>query len=259
MRYEIKIIFIVTILFISINSSIQAVETNISTLSNDVKEIKSSKMDNLGFFYMFTSSKFDNHYSAGYEDDKKYFHIPYNSWNDSFYIVLNFDWEFVKKFKLRYGWGIELNFSGSGNSEGEADKIPSDSDLAKEGADNYANFVSHKFTGYFNLVDYPLKLSFLELYAGVGVGGGIGWFTYNEIADKNISTFEQNYRETFIKLLPAIKIFGGIILYISDSIEPIYLEIAYKFSKEPIFYHSAFKRYVKFQVSGFMLGVGFRY
>jgi len=230
---------------------------NITNVSNE----KTSKMINLGFFYMFPSSEFEEPYSEGREGDKLYYRMPANSWNDSFYIILNFDWDFIQKINLRIGWGLEFNFGGSGDSEGAADKVKIDTDLAKaKGGEFYANFVSHKVMSYLNFIFYPYSIEFIDFYTGIGSGIGIGWFTYNELVDKEVSEYEQNYRDTFVRLLYCLKFFGGIVLHISDTFEPLFVETSFKLANEPILKHTTgFDRYIKFQISGWMLGIGVRY
>ena len=220
--------------------------------------IKSSSMVNLGFFNMFKSKEFEEPFSAGIYNNKTYYHMPSNSWNDLFYIILRYDRK-LKKLKLRGGWELELNFSGSGDSKGEACKIEKDTDLGKTlSSELYANFVDHKLTFYLTLF-YIKEFKFLSPYTGFSAGACIGWFTYNEIAYKEISQAEIAYRDTFIKILPALKIYFGTVIKISDNLNDLFIEGSFKYSYEPILKYSLKERYIKFQISGFMLGAGFRY
>jgi len=250
---------IIILLILSITTRIYAQTNTITSNKNE----KTSKMINLGFFNMFTSSEFSEPYSAGKYEGNTYYRMPSNSWNDKFYVTLSFDWEFIKSLNLRIGWGMEFNFAGSGDSEGSADKVEKDTDLAKDAnkGEFYANFVCHKVTAYLNFISFPFKVSIIDFYAGIGGGIGIGWFTYNEILDKEISEFERPYRRTFVKILPAVKLFAGLLVHISDIFEPLFVETAFKFADEPVMKYSTSEitRYIKFQVSGFMLGAGVRY
>ncbi|MBN1898017.1 MAG: hypothetical protein JW827_04505 [Spirochaetes bacterium] len=241
-------------------------ETNkpfiIQTNKSISKEEKSTLKVNVGFFYLFSSGGFNQPYSADVQGEEIYYRMPVNSFNDSLYISIGFDWDFLKQYRSRLGWSLELNFGGSGDSEGSADKIESSTDLGlAKGGELYANFAAHRITAYLNIFSYPYKLSLLHFYTGLGAGLGIGWFTYNELVEQEISEYEQNFRATFVKLIPGFKIFAGFILDYSlfDLFEPFFLEMAYKISPTPKMKHEDFGTRIEFQTSGFMLGLGFRY
>lgn len=241
-------IFILILIFYSHNFVFADPDTN------------SSKMINFGFFNMFKRDEFKNPFSSGIEDKKTYYRMPDNSWNDLFYITLSYDWNLKKLLNFRYGWELEINFSGSGNSEGDAAKIEKDTDLGKViNATRYADFVDHKFTFYLNFSYFFFKFKIFEPYFNLSAGLGLGWFTYNEIVGNEVSEGEKPYRDTFIKIFPALKISSGTVIKISETINDIFIQFSYKFAIEPLLKYSVEERYIKFQISGFMIGAGFRY
>ncbi|MBU1077022.1 MAG: hypothetical protein KKH98_07010 [Spirochaetes bacterium] len=231
----------------------------------EVKEEPSSWMVNLGFFYLLPYGNFKTKFSEGVEDESKnlFYRIPFNSWNDPLYVMLNFDWviDLLPMLKTRIGWGVGFNFAGSGD-EDESILVDMDSDLGKDHTSAfYAVYNNYHFPLEINIRIQPFSLLIFDLYSGAGLGGFMGIYTYNELVEKERSSYEEQFEKTFFIFKPYINIFLGVSFEVIEEINEFFLEFRYKIAKNPIITNDFLQpnRSVQFQVAGLMIGLGFRY
>ncbi len=234
------------------------------------KETPSSMMVNFGFFWLQANGKFKKKFSAGYEDSNNiYYRMPFNSWNDSFYVIFSFDWkiDILSQLNSQAGWGFGFNFAGSGGDD-DAIKVEADTDLGiANTGEFYAIYNNYHFPLFVNASIQPLDLSIFKFYTGLGCGGLIGIYTYNELADKERSSLEEESEQIFFKFIPFVHIFLGVHFEIIEDINEFFFEINYRFAKDPVITNDLLhrtksttpRRSVQFQVSGILIGFGFRY
>ncbi len=233
-------------------------------LLNTIFGKKSDKMVNLGVGFLLTSSEFQPAFSKQLENDKEYYRLPFNTWNDYTYFTYSADWKL--KGRLRYGWGMEFCLGGSGGDGKDSIKVDKDTDLGKAyGGTFYAIYNSYHIPLFFNLMFSTLQISKnVEIFIGGSTGGIFGIFTYNELIEKNRSSVEENAEKTFFTVNFMYQIYGLIKVKISDSFETMYLMINYRFAKNPILTNDFLNsgnttRRIQFQSDGLIIGFGFRY
>lgn len=240
-----------------------------STNTNIVeKEEPTSLMVNCGLMFLQTKSAFSTPFSSGLKGEKTYYRMPFNSWNDSFYIKYSHDWliDFLPSLGTRVGWGVELNFGGSGNNN-PSEKVPADSDLGlAEGTEFYAIYNCYHLPMYAHTRVYPYSISIFDFYTGVGGGMIWGIYTYNELVEKDRSAYEEQSEQTFFRGFPFIDISIGVNFEIIDFFYPFFLELNYRIAYDPVVTNeflrltkSTQERSVRFQASGLFIGIGSRY
>lgn len=255
--------------FTATNNPLLNQETTNTALTNELikksavtKTKKSSRMVNLGFYYLFPAAPFKNKFSRGFANGNAYYRMPANSWNDPFSIVLDYDWRLFNLPGFRWGWSLGLNFAGSGNGD-DSIEVPAGSDLGQaQGSTFYAIYNDYHFPLLVNIKYFPVKISVFRFYAGAGAGFFTGIYTYNELVQKERSSFEEQYEKTFVVLQPLFQVFLGFHFDISESFSTIFVELNLKFAKDPVVKNDFLKpdpRSVSFQISGLSLGAGFRY
>ncbi len=235
--------------------------TNIIKKINPQKK-KNTRMVNLIFSYLLSENAFSQKFTEANNKDGTYYHLPFNSWNDPFYITISFDWLSFPSFYTRFGWELGMNFAGSGNGSGSIE-VPLESDLGKaHHGIFYAYYKSYNFPLLLNLRIQPLHWSIFKFYAGFGLGSNLGFYTYNELIEKEPSLYDTDKEKTFI-LFPFLgQVFIGINFNISESFNTMVLEVKYRFIKNPIVKNDFLEplpRRVSYQVSGLSIGFGFRY
>ncbi len=240
------------------------VNTNIEKSTNS----KSSFMVNWGFYFLQPKKEFKNKFSRGGENDNIYYRIPNNSWNDSFYFVINFDWkiDFLNTLNTRLGWGVGFNFAGGGGDDG-SQKVDIDTDLGRDnGSVFYADYKDYHFPVFLNIRFQPYTILIFKLYTGSCIGAFSGIYTYNELIETDSSAFEEKSKKTFFKFQPFIELFFGFSFEIMEEINEMFFELKYRFANNPTITNDYLKetkttpsRSLRFQTSGLFLGVGFRY
>ena len=245
-----------------------------STNYKDSLEDDSSSMVNLGFFFMQEKKEFADKFSEGRYNENTgiFYNIPSNSWNDLFYVVINYDYplDFLSFLKSRWGWSIGINLAGSGNDDGDSSEVGPSSDLGKanNGLPLYLYYNDHTFPLLLTFRITPVSFWLIDIYTGVGGGWYLGLITYNELVEKDRSEYDKQFEKTFIKGSPVGKIFIGIAVETIEELQTIFLEINYKFVTDPIVTNDylqksgikgTYKRSIRFQTSGWSLGFGFRY
>lgn len=226
------------------------------------KKNENRKMINWGFFFMQPSDTFKDKFSEAETGGKPYYHLPFNSWNDPFYLYFNFDWPLSAFLNTRTGWSIGLNFAGSGD---DIDSIPveAETDLgnAHEGA-FWAIYNSYNIPLIIYIRIEPVQFWIFKLYTGLGAGITTGIYTYNELAEEGRSSFEEQFEKSDFRIRPIGQIFIGIDFEIGDFFEPMFFELKYTLAEDPVIvndYLEPEERRVSFQVSGLALGFGFRF
>ncbi len=244
-------------------------------INNDTTSRRTSRWNNFSLFWLQIDEKFKDKFSAGAKGkDEYYYRMPFNSWNDNFYLTFSFDWKlnFLRFLKPRAGWCLEMNFSGSGNG-GDTQKVELDTDLGKKKDEEfYAIYNFYKFPVMAIFRIQPISIWIFNFYAGAGAGGYLGIATYNELIGKEVSSIERSYEKTFIPVGWVVKFFSGISFDTIKEFQTVFLEINYKFAREPVMTNDFFKtydedgnptggyeRHIKFQVSGLSFGFGFRF
>jgi len=244
-------------------------QTNIGGTPN------TSRWNNMGFFWLQPEEPFVDEFSAGSKGNGEYYYrLPFNSWNDNLYLSFTFDWplDFLDFLKPRAGWGIELNFSGSGNGK-DTKKVEPNTDLGQAvHSPNFTIYNFHKFPimGIFRI--QPISIWRIGIYAGIGAGAYVYFATYNELIGEEKSSIEQQFEKTFVKGDWIVKLFCGISVNTIEQFQTIFVEINYKYANNPILTNDFFQsedretgevtgyiRHISFQVSGLSFGFGFRF
>lgn len=238
--------------------------------SNKIVETPGTLMVTWGFFILKPESAFNNQFSEGTSGSETYYRMPFNSWNDSFYFYLRFDWDLFPFLNTRAGWSIGFNFAGSGDSNGSTIYVPQNSALGQAyGGPFYASYNSYNFPvlGYIRIE--PLQLWIFKIYTGLGLGFSFGIYSYNEFTGSSESTLDTQYDEDVFKIVPIGMIFIGTEIKPFESFPTLFFEINYKFSQDPIMHNDYLNpqpmptpplgRNVAFQVSGLSIGFGLKY
>ena len=248
--------------------------TNITDHSTNrviITNKKTSHLINLGFFFLLAEGKYKNAFSRErYNDNYYYYHLPYNSWNDSLYLFFSVDWplKFINLMNARWGWSIGVNLAGSGGDDRDSAEVMHTTDLGKvrnQYKPAYIIYNNYKFPILLNLRFHPVHESSFKLYFGGGAGVCLHIVTYNELVEEERTEADEPSEKTFFPIRPIIKIFFGISFKTFSFLKgEMFLEVNYRYTESPILTNNYLdggktQRSFDFQTSGLSLGFGFRY
>ncbi|MDD5065958.1 MAG: hypothetical protein PHF84_02810 [bacterium] len=220
---------------------------------------KSSRMVNLGFYYLLADSSFKEKFSSGQSGQTVYYRMPFNSWNDPFSVILDYDWKFFDLPMLRWGWSIGFNLAGSGNGD-DSILVKKETDLGQaHQGEFYVIYNDYHFPFFINIKFQPLEFSIFKFYLGAGAGALFGIYTYNELTTKERSAYDEQYERMATVFKPMGRVFLGFTFDVSSDFSTMFLEMSYTVIQDPVVLNDALHRHVSFQISGFSLGFGFRY